>query len=118
MNEHTPVREDNGSSVPLKEYIERVLDERDKAVTVAYRNLEMRLDLLNNLRSEVQEDRSLYMTRERFDVAHEALGREVGARLNALTAELSALKIRVYSIMGVIAILATVLEVVRQGIFK
>ena len=73
MNEDSPVHDRNGGTVPLKEYIERILDERYKAVQVAYRNMERRLDDLNELRDEYTEDRSLMLTRDRYDTEHHVL---------------------------------------------
>ena len=80
MNEDSPVHDHNGGTVPLKEYIERIIDERDKAVQVAYRSMEGRLDRLNELRNEVTEDRARFLTRERFETEHAV----VEARVNSL----------------------------------
>ncbi|HUD76001.1 MAG TPA: hypothetical protein VMQ76_13095 [Terracidiphilus sp.] len=39
--------------VSLREFIERIMDEREKALGLATMNLEKRLDLLNELRGDV-----------------------------------------------------------------
>lgn len=41
------------SDVPLKEYIEQILAEREKAIGTATTSLEKRLELLNELRADV-----------------------------------------------------------------
>lgn len=54
------------SDVPLKEYIERLLSDREKAVEMATRSLEKRLELLNELRGDV-------LPRGEYNRAHDAL---------------------------------------------
>lgn len=53
--------------VHLKEFIERILDEREKALMAAAHTLEIRLDRLNELRAEVTRDRDMYVTKPAFD---------------------------------------------------
>src|SRR4029077_6301218 len=64
--------------VSLKEYIERVFDEKEKALQLAFRaqqealalasrTLELRLEKLNELRQEVTQDRGNYVTKDAFD---------------------------------------------------
>ena len=84
LNEQSPVHENNGNTVTLREYIEAIMAERDKALTAAFRsqqaalelatrNLELRLEKLNELRAEVTQDRSNFLTRDRYDSQHSAL---------------------------------------------
>lgn len=54
------------SDVPLREYFEQLMAERDKAIRTATSALESRLELLNELRSDV-------MTRGEYNRGHEAL---------------------------------------------
>lgn len=80
MNERTPIHtDDHRPDVPLKEYIERILDEREKAMEAARQSMEIRLDRLNELRQEVQEDRSQYLTRDRYDSQHQMLEDKVNS---------------------------------------
>ena len=72
MNGNTPVHE-GGQSVPLKEYIEALIAERDKAVKEAIRQMEMKLVELNALRRSVEEDRNLLLTRDKFETEHGTL---------------------------------------------
>jgi hypothetical protein len=67
LNERSPVHEKNGNTVPLREYIEALIAERDKAVKEAMRQMEIRLAGLNELRRSVEEDRGLLLTKEKFD---------------------------------------------------
>jgi len=91
VNEHTTVHADNGNSVTLREYIEAIMSERDRALTAAFtaqqaalnlatKNLELRLEKLNELRQEVTQDRANYQTRDKAEVTEEALN----SRLSSL----------------------------------
>jgi hypothetical protein len=66
------------NGVSLREYIERIFDERQKALDLAFRSqqealalasrtLELRLEKLNELRQEVTQDRGNYVTKDKFD---------------------------------------------------
>jgi len=70
-------RDENGQFVSLREYIERILDEREKATEAARKSMELRLDRLNELRAEVQEDRGQYLTRDKYDGEHDALSNRI-----------------------------------------
>jgi hypothetical protein len=69
--------------VSLKEYIERVFDEKEKALQLAFRaqqealalasrTLELRLEKLNELRQEVTSDRGNYVTKDQYETRSEA----------------------------------------------
>jgi len=73
LNEHSPVHDRNGDTVPLRQYIEALIEERDKAVKEALRQMEQRLSTLNELRAEVSKDRNLFLTRDKYDSEHGAL---------------------------------------------
>jgi hypothetical protein len=78
---------DDGRFVSLRDYIERILDERDKAVQVAYRNLEQRLDKLNELRSEVQQDRGQFLRNDVYQERHDQLRQSVSDLEDRLQSE-------------------------------
>ncbi len=66
--------------VSVLEFFDRVLEEHDKAhaaehvaVGVAAKELERRLDGLNELRTEVVQDRSQYITVSTYEAKHQAL---------------------------------------------
>lgn len=91
INERTPVHEANGNTVTLREYIEAIMSERDRALTAAFtaqqaalnlatKNLELRLEKLNELRQEVTQDRASYQTRDKAEAEADAMG----ARLTSL----------------------------------
>jgi len=76
-------REGSPAGVELREYIERVFDEKEKALQLAFRaqqealalasrTLELRLEKLNELRQEVTQDRGNYVTKDKFDSSWEA----------------------------------------------
>ena len=90
MNPRTPVEDGHGGAVSLREYIEAIMAERDKALRAAFlaqqealnlatRNLELRLEKLNELREEVTKDRSAFMSRERYEDAHDVLENRVSS---------------------------------------
>lgn len=49
--------------VGLREYIEKILDEREKALRLTAANLEHRLEVLNALRNDVIKDREQFFTK-------------------------------------------------------
>ena len=69
---------DDGRFVSLRSYLERVLDERDnrylerwesqrREVSLAQREMERRLEALNELRNQVLEDRGRFVLRDVHD---------------------------------------------------
>lgn len=92
-------RDESGQFVSLREYIEVILRERQKAHQVEHELIEkaldkaqilreealaqarnvvdQRLEKLNELRSEVQEDRSQFLRLDTYESKHEILEREV-----------------------------------------
>jgi len=75
------IKERQEMVVTLKEYINSKFDSLEKAVDLAHSNLDARLNTLNELRSEVLEDRHLFVTRELYD----RLQSDVDANTNRLT---------------------------------
>jgi len=70
--------------VPLREFIERILDEREKAHNATFqaamreadnkaKELERRLEGLNELRQEVTSDRSNFVTRTEWALRHDSM---------------------------------------------
>ena len=55
--------EDESEHVTIREFIERVMDEREKALNIATTNLEKRLELLNELRGDV-------VTKSEYNATH------------------------------------------------
>ena len=91
MNPESPVHEKNGNTVTLREYIEAIMSERDRALTAAFtaqqaalnlatKNLELRLEKLNELRNEVTQDRQNYQTRDKAETVEDSLN----SRLSSL----------------------------------
>ena len=99
MNPQSPVHDNNGNTVTLREYIEAIMSERDRALTAAFnsqqaalnlatKNLELRLEKLNELRNEVTQDRSNYQTRDKA----ESDGEKVDAVMEAMSARIGSLE--------------------------
>ena len=82
-------------SVPLKDYIERIFSERaaalelafkaqQEALLIATRNLDSRLEKLNELRQEVTQDRGNYVTRDKYDAEVGQLEKKLDQATGAL----------------------------------
>ncbi len=91
------------TDVPLREYVERIFDEREKALTVALagqqealrvasKELESRLATLNELREDVTKDRVLLISRAEYEAKHSALQAQVEALAEALTSDLKGVR--------------------------
>lgn len=76
------------AEITLREYIEKMLELRDKAfkdyqaeitraMGLASATIENRLEKLNELRQEVVKDRGLYITRVEYDAKHEDLKQQL-----------------------------------------
>jgi SMC interacting uncharacterized protein involved in chromosome segregation len=86
------MRDENGNSVPLRQYVERILEEKQKALELAFkaqqealaiaaRNVDDKLEQLNRLRQEVTQDRGSYVTKDKHDADMKALNTDLD-RLN------------------------------------
>ena len=128
MNGDSPVH-DHGETVPLKEYIERIIDERDKAVQVAYRNMEQRIERLNELRAEVQEDRGQFLRLDSYAEQHEALEktvtelerrfvRDLADRTSALHARIDGLESWRLKATGIFLVLVPLAGLIGAAIIK
>ncbi len=82
MTPASPSRDDRPPTdgISLLEFFDRVLEEHDKAhmaehkgVELAAKELERRLDGLNELRTEVVQDRAMYLTLSTYEAKHQAL---------------------------------------------
>lgn len=61
------------SEVSLKEFVERIFDERERALKLVASNLEHRLETLNALRLDVLKDRELFLTKSVYEEMHNAV---------------------------------------------
>jgi len=91
--------------VPLKEYIERVLNERERALDIATKALEKRLELLNELRGDV-------LTRTEYSRVHEFLVERVRQ------VELSSVKNSVLVSLATSVVVGVVIFVITHYISK
>lgn len=57
----------------LREFIERILDEREKTLNLVAANLERRLAGLNELRSDVIKDREGFLERKVYEVSKQII---------------------------------------------
>jgi CHASE3 domain sensor protein len=59
------------SDVTLREYIEKIMDERfesaERALDISTKVLDLRLEAMNELRDQINNERGRYLTRETFD---------------------------------------------------
>lgn len=74
--------------VTVRDYVERIFDEREKALNLAFSaqqqalaiatgNLDSRLEKLNELRQEVTTDRGRYITRDKYEADLQALNQKI-----------------------------------------
>ena len=70
--------------VSLREFIERILDERERRDLERLHTLEIRLEKLNELRQEVITDRGNYITRVQYEAEVGALEKKVNQAEGAL----------------------------------
>ena len=61
-----PSRNTDATKVELREYIERILTEREKALNLTATALETRLTHLNALRDDVIRDRAMFVNKDVF----------------------------------------------------
>jgi hypothetical protein len=103
--------EENNHRVSLKEFILRIMDEREKAfrayidaqrdaIALAKENIEHRLKQLNETRNEVMSDRGLFVKTDTYDANHKALVDKVESQAKLL-----------YIGIGVVLVLEIVLRV-------
>ena len=101
--------------VPLRHYIERILDEREAALKIAFKGqqdalqlaregLERELNHLNALRQEVTADRSTFVLRESYSQDMRAL-RDWQSRMDGA--------LSLIRWLGVAGVIALVLEISR-----
>lgn len=65
------------AGIDLRHYVERIFDEREKAALVASKNLDERLEKLNELRAEVMRDRDQFLRKDVYDQQHGSLSERV-----------------------------------------
>ena len=92
-------------NIPLRVYIERIFDEREKTLVLTAKNLEHRLDGLNNLRSEVISDRQTFLTIKVYEVAHAETVRRVST-LEANQNKIIGVAVALIAVAGLIGFMA------------
>lgn len=71
------IRTSDGESITLRDYIERILDEREAARVEAAKVLQVHLDNLNHWKEEALREREKLLSRELYVTEHEALTKKV-----------------------------------------
>lgn len=118
--------------VSLREFIERVLDERQKALDVRFisqqealglasRTLELRLEKLNELRQEVTTDRGNYITREKYDADQKSLHQKMDDNFRSINQwqDRADGSINVVRFLGASGVVALIIELARaSGVLK
>ena len=72
--------EQPGNLVSLREHLEALISSREKAVEIAAKELERRLDVLNHAHAKAQEDRSQFVKVE----THVAESKAMDTRMKSL----------------------------------
>lgn len=61
------------SEVSLKEFVDRIFEERERALKLVAQNLEHRLETLNALRADVIKDREQFLTKSVYQEMYNSL---------------------------------------------
>jgi hypothetical protein len=69
----------NGEIEHLREVMDVKFEAQEKALEIALQRLNERLEDMNELRKQITNERGMYLTRERFDSDHAALGQRVSS---------------------------------------
>lgn len=64
--------ESDGNLVSLRDHLERLIEAREKAVEIAAKELERRLDVLNHAHAQSLADRTQFVTKESNDAKWDA----------------------------------------------
>lgn len=109
----------------LETRLQERADAQDKAISKAESQMEKRLDALNELRGVVSDQASKFLTKETYEVAHEALDGKVDIVQNLITgivAEKRGSTDRVngiYALAGFVSVLLVIGTVLAaNGVFK
>lgn len=94
------------NGVPLREFIERIFDEKEEKLRLVAQSLEHRLETLNALRSDVLKDRDLFLSKSVYEEMHAALAERVN-KLESWQARIVGAGI---VLMGLSAILGAVIS--------
>ena len=105
---------DPSDNVTLREFIERILDEREAKLKLTAEVLETRLHNLNEWRAQAIKDRDDFVRKEVYDQRHEPIER----RLDALERSQSRLVGIGVVILPVSAFIGAVITVVAQHVWK
>lgn len=63
--------------VNLKEFVERIFDERQRLVDVRFQSIDIKLEHLNHLRDEMATDRARYVSQDKFDLVVSAQNEKI-----------------------------------------
>lgn len=85
----------------LKELILAIMSEREKALTLTAKNLEYRLEHLNELREQVVEDRGKFLRKDVYEESNEILKRRVLALENNFS-KLIGIAIALIAVSGIL----------------
>jgi len=120
--------EKNETHVSLRDFVERIFVERQaalelafraqqEALSIATRNLDSRLEKLNELRQEVTTDRGNYITRDKYDADQKAESATIAGLTKRLDEATGALNVaRFLGAGGVFVALAALLA--AYGVIK
>ena len=77
----------------LKEYFDIKIDSMDKALVVAQREMERRLEGMNEFRAQLDRQNSEFITRQQFESKHEAIQEQFESKHEANKKDIQDLKL-------------------------
>lgn len=89
------------TDVTLREYIERIVEEKEAALRLAAKEYERRLDCLNGEAERLRVMQATYVSRDLYDQRH-----------NQLDVRLAALEKMVWMGLGAVLVFGTVMQVI------
>ena len=100
----------------LKEHIDRILGEQEKAREIAKGEVDRRLDQMNELRDQIDAERGRYLSVERYEDRHRELERTISAHESRLSNLEGGNQIKASTVTWVLAVLGLFVTVVVIGV--
>ena len=113
------------SDVSLREYIEKIMDERfqssERALEISTKVLDLRLAAMNELRDQINSERGRFLTRETFDQSRDQTKldmEKIDSRLRSIENEISNQKGRMVMLGSVITVGLIIFQIIMKFLVK
>jgi hypothetical protein len=96
-----------GQGITLKDYVDTRFMAVDKSIALSKEVMDQRLELLNELRRVVNDDRESFLTKESYDLRHGQLERDI-SDMRVQIARIESEMVTWISAMGIFLLLVTI----------